>query len=312
MLGLCLVAVLALAAVAASGASGLEWGKCEAKAGGNYTEANCKTKAKPKGTGGFEWLKASQVASKRVAEGKSAGVPFKGESVGSEPILTTDFFVCRPAEESRISRKKCAEKGEHTEGGEQESALFVSCDKETATGETVAKSNVEDVNVTFTGCLLLGSAPCTGAGLKEGEVKTSTLKGKLGWIKKSAKEVGVVLEPAKKHAPFAVFNCAELITTVGVGNAKEGAFYEPESHGGYDEIISPVTPVNEMTSKLTQTYTENGKLENVPNKFEGKHRSSLEDVIEPEPEPGFGSLWQAAAEELTNVNTSEEPGEIKA
>ena len=39
MLGLCLVAVFAVAAVAATSASALpEWGKCDAKAGGKYTE----------------------------------------------------------------------------------------------------------------------------------------------------------------------------------------------------------------------------------------------------------------------------------
>ncbi len=52
MLGLCLVAVLAVGAYAVSSASALpEWGKCEAKVGGNYKDSNCTEKAKPKGSG---------------------------------------------------------------------------------------------------------------------------------------------------------------------------------------------------------------------------------------------------------------------
>ena len=75
MLGLCLVAVFAVAAIAASSASALpEWGQCEAKAGGKYSDRNCQTKAK-KGKGEYEWRKATEV-------GKSEK-QFRGHNVGS-------------------------------------------------------------------------------------------------------------------------------------------------------------------------------------------------------------------------------------
>ena len=62
MLGLCLVAVLAVGAYAVSSASALpEWGKCEAKAGGNYKNSNCTEKAKPKGSGSYEWKKGAEL-----------------------------------------------------------------------------------------------------------------------------------------------------------------------------------------------------------------------------------------------------------
>jgi hypothetical protein len=54
MVGLSLVAVFAIAAIAASGASALpEWGKCTkiGAKGGKYTDSNCTTKAKKKPCG---------------------------------------------------------------------------------------------------------------------------------------------------------------------------------------------------------------------------------------------------------------------
>ena len=64
--------------------------------------------------------------------------------------------------------------------------------------------------------------------------------------------------------------------------------------------------------------------QNIPNKFEGKALSALEDYTNPTAFPGQGSMWSPAGEEITNVNylctgsnvTSckgeKEVGEIKA
>ena len=160
MLGLCLVAVLAVAAVSAASASALpEWGKCEAKAGGKYSDANCSVKAK-KGAGSFEWRKASEVASKRVAEGKSGNVPFAGHSLGSGGTLTTSFRECWIDEGTvsiRTTRQKCAEEGEERVLTGQ---FYVECANEDNTGEAVASDKVGNVHVKFTGCLLLGQVPC--------------------------------------------------------------------------------------------------------------------------------------------------------
>jgi hypothetical protein len=343
MLGLCLVAALALGAYAVSSASALEWGKCEnVGSGGNYAGPNCSKaeKAKPKGTGSYEWRKASEVAEKRVAEGKTANVPFSGESVGSGGLLTTGDRECGSGTYAYtlVTRAKCVEGGGTVT---RSTGLSVECEQETNTGEAEGKNKVANVNVSFKGCTIFGSIPCTGlAGEEVGEVNTSTLKGKLGWIKKANKEVGVLLEPAQKHGHFADFACLEgaVATHVGVGNKKEGAEYvkgelypegcsgicpgatpTEEKHGGYDEIISPITPVNQMTNQFTQVYTstETGESalepENIPNKFEGKHISLLEDyvVFEEEPESLYIE-WSPASEEITNVNTPEEEGEIKA
>jgi hypothetical protein len=340
MLGLCLVAALALGAYAVSSASALEWGKCElAGPGHNYTGPNCtkSEKAKPKGTGEYEWRKASEVAEKRVAEGKSANVPFSGGSVGSGGVLTSGDFEClapgEPYKNQRVNRQTCAEaEGEEIDYTEElaEELLTVECEAETNSGEAEGKNKVANVNVTFTGCLLLGALPCESEGAEEGEVVTSTLKGKLGWLNKSAKEVGVVLEPAAKHGLFAFFTCygGAFETAVGVGNKHEGTYYtssgcsgvcpgatpEEEKHGGYDQVISPITPVNQMTSAFEQVFTINPKTaENIPNKLENKHISLLEDWVRDNlPAEPTATQWSPAGEEITNVNTPEEEGEIKA
>src|ERR1041385_5151771 len=339
MLAACLIAAFAIAAVAASGASALEWAKCEAKAGGNYTESNCKTKAKPKGTGSFELLKAKQVSEKRVAEGKSANVPFSGESVGGGGLLASSARECAIEGETqlvRVTRQKCAEDG----GVEQDKAasgnLYVECAKENNTGEAEGTNKITNVHVLFTGCAAFGNVPCESAGKASGEIETNPLRGALGYINKAKKEVGVVLEPAKKKGHFAEFNCSGFLEiVVGVGNNKEGAEYADschgvdhpdfgaqeckalpteEKHGGYDQIISPITPVNQMTSEFTQVYKVqrvlgSGENENIPNHLEGKHLSLLENYQLPEGIngiPGSSSDWTAASEEITNVNTPEE------
>jgi len=311
MVGLSLVAVFAIAAIAATSASALpEWGKCEAKAGGNYTDSNCTVKAKPKGTGSFEWRKGKELAN----------VKFTGHSVGSGGVLSSVGLECQGGTSGfqRVSRKKCEEGGgKVVEDFTAEEPIFVECATETNSGETSSTNKILNVLVKFTGCAAFGSLPCQSSGLKEGEIKTNLLKGQLGYISKPAKEAGVVLSPAKAKGQFAEFACPGigLGTAVGVGNSKEGAFYEPETTGGYDGIISPITPVNTMTSEYTQVFTTTvtGKaLENVPNKFEGKHRDSLEDYIFQVGSPNESLMWSAAGEEITNVNTSAEPGEIKA
>ena len=68
-----------------------------------------------------------------------------------------------------------------------------------------------------------------------------------------------------------------------------------------------------MSSTFTQVYTVNYEHhpENEPNKFEGKNLSALEDHIGSAEFPDTGTMWSPAGEEITNVNTPTEEGEIK-
>jgi hypothetical protein len=303
MIGLCLVAVFAIASVAATSASALpEWGQCyvQAKHEGKYTDKNCTVKAKKvseKFTGEFEWRKSTEVKSKG----------FNGE--GGTGILTTTFIICEP-NPKRVPGT-CASKGE-TE--EKLGPISVECGTEVAFGEASGTKEVRNVAVTFNGCKLFGTSTCSNTPT-EGEIRVNALKGTLGYISKSKKEVGVLLEPVIKKGEFAKFTCASvnLSTTVGVGNATEGCAYPLPACGG-DGIISPITPVNQMTAALTQVYAINGSEENIPTKFEGKPIKLLEAFTANPSEPEVSSKWSKAGETITNVNhqRSGEEVEIKA
>jgi hypothetical protein len=301
ILGIAIVAVLAIAAIAATTASALpEWGKCTAQAGGKYSDSNCTVKAK-KGTGTFEFTKGKSLKN----------MPFSGSNVGSGGVLTTQLRHCFSFEPvPRETRKKCAEEGDEEQLGE---VVSIECESEHNTGEATGANEVTNVSVKFLGCKLFGSVPCSN-GPDEGEILVKPLKGKLGYIDKAEKKVGLVLEPKTKKGDFANFTCGSIIgTVVGVGNSKEGAFFEPESKGGNDQIISPITPVNTMTSTYEQVYTVNPEtFENIPSKFEGKPTSLLESYTYNTEEPGLTTQWMASGEEITNVNTQSEESMIKA
>ena len=307
MLGLCLVAVFAVAAIAATSASALpEWGQCYLKgAGGKYTDSNCQHKSSKKSPGEYEWRKSTEV--------KPEQKKFSGANVGSGGVLTTEFNQCIGGthEFQRVPRHTCEEGG-----GKVESAGYaqVECESETNRGEATGTKQVKNVVVQFRGCKFFGTSPCQNTP-KEGEIQVNVLKGTLGYINKATKEVGVLLEPAVKKGEFAKFDCLNggVSTIVGVGNEKEGAAYSPEKTGGYDGIISPITPINTMTKEFTQVYTVNAAFENVPSKFEGKHIELLEDYLLNN-EVTASTVWQKAGETITNVNKQEsgEEAEIKA
>ena len=200
---------------------------------------------------------------------------------------------------------------------------------------------MKNVHVVFNGCKALGALPAESEGslgtpqhqeyLESGgggnvganqeRITVNVLKGRLGYVNKSATpepEVGLLLEPETIRGPFTRFliGTVNLETEVGVGNATEGAFYKPEATGGSDGIISPMTPVNTMTHKFKQIYklsTEPGhEFENLPSHFEGGQFEGLEDVAKFPFEPSQGTAWSGAGEEITNENTVEGEAEIKA
>ena len=185
--------------------------------------------------------------------------------------------------------------------------------------------------------------PATTHGLPAGEIQTETLKGRLGYINKATHEVGVLLEPATAGGQFAAFEVIEgqKVDHVGEGNAAQGAFYEKAdgTPTGDDGIISPITPVNQMTHTFTQNYRVETiapyepvscpishtcphgdknyaekpakDILNIPSHLEGGPLEGLENYIEnTEPGNGTGS-WSPAGQEITNVNTVEGNAEIK-
>jgi hypothetical protein len=273
-----------------------EFGQCFEKAGsGKYTNSVCTTKSKT-GTGNFEWRKASEVANKKFTGEAHAGV------------LEGLYIECKP----NFRRHPCV--------APEEEAVFlgqpvkIECGSESSHGEITGTKEVKNVSVTFKGCKALGSVACGNA--SEGEVQVNPLKGKLGSINKSAKprEVGLLLEPAKAKGPFAKFACGTLFgAVVGMGNETEGCAYPLKACGG-DGVISPIVPVNAMTSEFTQTFALNeATAENVPNKFEGASALKvLESYLFNLEKPEESTLWSKAGEAVTTVTHQAEPTEIKA
>jgi len=301
MLGLCLVAVFAVIAVMSSSASALpEFGQCYKKgAGSKYTEASCVKKATTKSPGEYEWRKATEIeAAKRKLEG-----------TGGTVTLTGLYRVCEPS--FGVRAPKCHE-------GEEEVTIPgpVVCTSEENRGEISSANGVKNVTVTFQGCRFEGAGgPTCQSTATAGEIKLGTLKGKLGFINKAAtpREVGLLLEPAKAKAKFITYKCNanELSFTIGMGNEKEGCVYPLTKCGG-DGIISAVTPVNTMTSALTQTFTASeGTAENIPSKFEGTQPlKALEGYLFNA--EGATSMWSKVSVSLTNSANTLEPVEIKA
>jgi hypothetical protein len=297
IIGLCLVAVFAIAAAAASTASAgvPEFGQCFAKAGGKFANSNCTTKA-AKGTGTFEWRKLPEVKESKRFTG-----------AGGTGVLSGRYEACVRGNKDAACSEEQLEKEEA-----QVLEASVECERETASGEETGTKEVKNVAVKFVGCKLFGSTPCSNSSV-EGEINVNALKGKLGYIDKATKEVGVQLEPVTKKGEFAKFVCAGFITTVvGVDANSKTEALPAYSGTGRDGIISPITPVNQMTHELTQVYTVNSEHENVPSKFEGKPAELLESYVENNNELQFRSAWSKAGETITNVNTSETEGEIKA
>ncbi|HTZ64054.1 MAG TPA: hypothetical protein VMB51_08115 [Solirubrobacteraceae bacterium] len=304
MLGLCLVAVLAVVAISATSASAKlpEFGQCYAKAGGKYANSSCTEKAK-KGQGAYEWRKAAQVAHKKFVGSAGAGV------------LEGSYFFCVGEKGDQPRTGRPCKPGYEEEVEFLEKPITVECESEANHGEINGSNTVGDVSVTFKGCKLLGTAPCSNTE-KEGEIHVNELKGEIGFINKgtSPREVGLQLTPAQNKGRFAQFECLGFVTTVvGVGSKKEGCAYTETKLCGDDRIIGTVTPVNEETPSLTQTFKINEETqENEPSKLEGKPRASLESFIYNTEEPQYTSQWSKAGETVTNIAVGEEEGEIKA
>jgi len=277
--GLCLVATFAMTVGAAATASAAmpEWGKCvkfvnqHGKNVGKYTDAGCTKLAEPAKTGGFEWQTSSSIANKEFT------------SHGGEATL------------------------ELLGGG-----IKTVCKAEEAKGSLSGTKGVSNVEVVFKGCEAnLGGLVCENS-LRpplgeepEGQIKTRSLKGTLGYISGKGTEspsVGLSLEPEAKKNLFAEFICGGMLV-VRVGQNPKGTV-------GNDSIISPITPVDKMSIANTQTYSQESGVQ-VPTHFEG----GKEDFLETEISDGFGEIaWVQSGQTLATTNTlnSGEVIEIRA
>lgn len=255
-LGLALVAVFAISAVASASASAAlpEFVHCVKQTTKKFewTEKECKTKSGNK-TGEFE------------KEAVKAGVgKLKFTSTSGKGTL-------------------------ETKGGAK-----VTCTSDTDKGELTGAKEAKKVVVTFKGCETLGLKCQTG--VVEGEIVTKELKGTLGYINKTKKEVGLSLTPAVAGGPFVEFKCGpkEEIKVV----VKEG-----EGKGG-NSVIGAITPVNVLSKTFTLKFTQVKGVQ-APEMFEGGVRDVLESSIN-------GGKVEQSGEETEDTNTGEELIEIRA
>jgi len=230
IMGLCLVAVFALTAFAASSAFALpEVGRCVSKPGtGKYKDSNCNIKAgKLVSEKSFEF--------KKGLEGKNA--EFNGSS-------STSFL-------------------------ETESGTKIECSGSTANAkwdeDTGSIKESENVIAKFTGCTLgVAKKNCQNKGLPTGEIKTSELEGPLGYLSKAKKEVGAELKPHVKKGTFAEFECEGFGTIkVGEGTGKLGDCIIAAVTSKTDEMTTTGTEL------YTGIKGPEGQEQN-PQHFEGK------------------------------------------
>jgi hypothetical protein len=177
-MGLCLVAVFALGAFAASSAfATAEVGRCVAKAGtGKYKDANCTKKAgKLVSEKQFEWVKSAE----KIKFTSAGGTGTLEAASGTNVVCTAQSAV-----------------GQYDVDG---------------TAPAFSIKGVEKVVATFTGCAIptIGIA-CNSAGQASGTIVTKTLAGNLGYVsgeKTLSPVVGQELTPEVKNGAFAEFEC---------------------------------------------------------------------------------------------------------
>jgi hypothetical protein len=186
MMGLCLVALFALTAVAVSSASAAEpaFYECHKLTAkpytGKYTDKACTKEATA------EEKAAGKKNKYELQEGIGAkGKGFKGK--GGKATLHT------PAVGGEVTCKSFGDSGNIT--------------TPTTEGKVISE---------FKTCESLGKK-CSSPGAKAGLIKTNPLKGVLGYINKGKKEVGVALS-AETGSVLAEFNCEglEIVTTGSV------------------------------------------------------------------------------------------------
>lgn len=258
-----------------------------------------------------------------VATSASAALPewlgpvptsFTSQNMGSGGVLAAEYITC---ESEKREPGTCIAKGET----ETISSVGVECESERDAGEMVGVKAVENVVIAFRGCKLFGSIPCSNTA-NEGEIATNTLKGKLGWITKVPKDVGLYLTPVLKHGNFAAFTClGGLEIVIGEGNKRVPHAYHEKDGCAYatcggDSVISSIEPIDQKVTKFTQRYTTGPGDENIPEKL--LKRAATLDVLESYlahvPAEPFteSSKWSKASLTLTDVMTTTRSIEITA
>ena len=233
IMGLCLVAVFAFAAFAASSASALpEVERCIEKV---EVKSNTRTRT------------ATSKPSKATGHTNSRkNIPHSGfTGTSGTSFLETESGTKITCSSSSATGEWDADFG--------------------STGKPSPIKESENVVATFKGCSLgVAKKNCQTAGDPTGEIVTNTLLGPLGYLSKAKKEVGAELKPMVKKGTFATFECEGFgKILVGEGTGKLGDCI----------IAAVTSKTDEETTSGTELYTgikgPEGQ-EQTPQHFEGK------------------------------------------
>ncbi len=270
-LGASLIAMIALGAIIASGASASlpEWGGCEAAVPGHgkYSDSACIVKAANKKTeGDYEWYTGSNfgwVHNREHGIGHGSPEVFFNIAIGPTTFETT--------------------------GGKA-----IACSG--GLGEIqahLAKSTKEasEVLLDFSGCKEVGGteAECSSPFYLDGVENIDNqnqwdeekgFRGTLGYVAGKGGEhptVGLSLTSFNKYAPeskepeiLMTAVCEGAMGTVWIGGANKKSG---------NTVISVIEPVDTMTKTLTQTFAASSAGVQQWTSFEGKHSSVLDEFL---------------------------------
>ena len=311
-LGFSLLAVLATAAVTASTASASlpEWGGCEPAAPGHgkYSDPACVKKvtlANKKTEGNYEWY-----------TGAAFGFVHQREN-GHPPSLGLQSYHFGENEEGPIQiGKSTFETAAHKKMECQDGSIYFLLENANTKG-------VREVWLSLHGCESEG-LPCRNNGsLEEGEISNEEqwlqaegLKGTLGYISGKGTEhpvVGLSLTAFNTKSENIeqrrlLFATCEAPGPESVGNLEIGG----NKRGG-NAVIALVTPVDQMATEHTLTYTQSAGVQ-TPSAFEGK-TGGLMGFTESTWQPlGFETSFVIRPEGRSEPErwTQEAPIEIKA
>jgi alpha-tubulin suppressor-like RCC1 family protein len=159
----------------------------------------------------------------------------------------------------------------------------VICTGETGGGEYNGTKDTRAVQFQLTGCVLEGNK-CTTTGATEGEIKTTTLTGALGW--KSAETSSPALDlAAAEGEPIAEFQCGSKTAVVR------------------GSVIVALN-ANEMALAPTLKYSAPGGKQNIEN-LEGEPTDVLETSLN-------GAAFEQTGLTVTTTQTNEEEVEVNA
>jgi hypothetical protein len=283
IIGLALVAVFAISAVAASTASAQlpEFVRCAKVAAGEPSswEAGCTT---AKASGGYAKVSAGPGLCVKVAPGEPSSWE---DAACTKPKTGTGEYIKIAATGKPKFKSTSGESILWTATGKE-----IKCKADTNAGELTG-NQTDKVVVTFTGCTAPTSFGVACENKAAGEIVTNTLKSTLGYIKKPATtKVGLLLEPEPPATLFAEFKC--LTVNVKVRGS----------------LICEMTPINTwtVTYKLICHHEKAKPFKQEFTKFEGEEAThELETSV-------GGAAYEKSGQESTDTITLEEIGEIRA